>query len=58
MKQAKKPTRSQKEVIYSHGLIASQWAVIEETDFYLKLINKENGQKKSIDRFVRKGNRR
>lgn len=58
MKQAKKPTRSQKEVISSRGLIASQWAVIEETDFYLKLINKENGQKKSIDRFVRKGNRR
>ena len=58
MKQAKKPTRSQKEVISSYGLIASQWAVIEETDFYLKLINKENGQKKNIDRFVRKGNRR
>ena len=58
MKQAKKPTRSQKEVISSHGLIANQWAVIEETDFYLKLINKDNGQKKSIDRFVRKGNRR
>ena len=58
MKHAKKPTRSQKEVISSHGLIASQWAVIEETDFYLKLINKDNGQKKSIDRFVRKGNRR
>ena len=58
MKQAKKPTRSQKEVISSYGLISSQWAVIEETDFYLKLINKENGQKKSIDRFVRKGNRR
>ena len=58
MKQAKKPTRSQKEVISSNGLIASQWAVIDETDFYLKLINKENGQKKSIDRFVRKGNRR
>ena len=58
MKQAKKPTRSQKEVIPSRGLIASQWAVTEETEFYLKLINKENGQKKSIDRFVRKGNRR
>ena len=58
MEQAKKPTRRQKEGISAHGLIASQWAVSEETDFYLKLINKENGQKKSIDRFVRKGNRR
>lgn len=55
MKQAKKPTRSQKEVISSHGLIANQWGVAEETDLYLKLVNKENGQKKTIDKFKRKG---
>ena len=57
MKQAKRLTREQKECASAHYLKADEWALIEETDFYYKLINKKTGQKKSIDKFRRQKRR-
>lgn len=54
MKQAKKLTRKQKIIVSSHCLNAEHWALIEETDFHLKLINKLTGKKKTIDKFIRR----
>lgn len=54
MKQPKKLTRTQKEIVSSHGLKADEWALVEETDFFYKLINKTSGVRKSVDKFRRK----
>lgn len=54
MKQPKKLTRTQKEIVSSHGLKADEWVLVEETDFYYKLINKTSGVKKPVDKFRRK----
>ena len=56
MKQPKKLTRVQKQCLSAHNLIADNWMLIEETDFYLKVINKKTGSKKSIDKFIRQKN--
>lgn len=57
MKQPKKLTRQQKECLSAHHLNADNWMLVEETDFYLKIINKETMKRKSVDKF-RKGVRR
>ena len=54
MKNPKKLTRTQKEIVSSHGLNPNDWALIEETEFYYKLINKTSGIKKSVDKFKRR----
>lgn len=54
MKQAKKLTRQQKECLSAHGLVANNWMLVEETEFYLKIINKQTGTRKSVDKFRRK----
>lgn len=54
MKQAKKPTRTQKEIIASHDLVVNEWMVINATEFYLYLIHKTTGKKKTIDNFKRR----
>lgn len=53
MKQPKKLTGSQKECLSAHHLKADNWMLVEETDFYLKIINKETGKRKSVDKFRR-----
>lgn len=53
MKQPKKLTRAQKECVSSYYLDAEKWLLIEETEFYLKIVNKENGARKTIDKFRR-----
>lgn len=53
MKQPKKLTRIQKECLSAHHLNADNWALIEETEFYLKIINKKTGTRKTIDKFRR-----
>lgn len=53
MKQAKKLTRQQKECVSAHGLIADNWMLVEETEFYYKIINKQTGTRKSVDKFRR-----
>lgn len=54
MKQPKKLTRTQKEIVSGHGLKTDEWALVEETEFYYKLINKTSGVRKSVDKFRRK----
>ena len=56
MKQPKRLTRDQKEIVSSHYLKADDWMLAEETEFYLKLINKRNGKPKTIDKFKRRKN--
>lgn len=58
MKQPKKPTRTQKEVIRSHYLNEKEYMVLRESDFYLTLIHKATGKTKIIDNFIRKDKKR
>lgn len=53
MKQAKRLTRSQKEVVKSHGLVPNNWMLQQETDFYFHLVNKKTQSTKIIDKFMR-----
>lgn len=53
MKQPKKLTRSQKEAVSAAHLNASEWMLVEETEFYLKLINKSTNKRKIVDKFKR-----
>lgn len=53
MKQPKKLTRSMKECLSAHGLIADNWMLVEETGFYLKIINKKTGKRRTVDKFRR-----
>lgn len=58
MKQPKKLTRNQKECLSAHHLNAENWMLIEETEFYLKIINKQTGVKKIVDKFITMRNKR
>lgn len=51
MKQPKKPTREQKIVISNNGLVVGNWMVVEETEFYLKVIHKTSGKMRRLDRY-------
>lgn len=54
MKRPKKPTRAQKEMISDNYLNASKWLVIHESDFFLKIVNKDSGKMKTITKFGNK----
>lgn len=54
MKQPSRLTRRQKECLTAHHLNSQDWMLIEETDFYLKIINKQTEKRKSVDKFIRK----
>lgn len=53
MKQPKKLTRRQKECLSANRLKADNWMLLEETDFYLKIVNKATGKKRTLDKFRR-----
>ena len=53
MKQPKRLTRSQKECLSAHYLNAGNWMLVEETEFYLKIINKQTGKVRNVDKFKR-----
>lgn len=56
MKQGKRLTRTQKEVISSHGYNANEWMLVKETEFYLYLVHKDNSNKRlTVDNFKRRG---
>lgn len=40
MKQPKKLTREQKECLSAHYLNCKDWMLVEETEFYYRIINK------------------
>ena len=54
MKQPKKLTRTQKEAVYAAGLMPDEWAFLEESDFYYKVMNKNTGKIKSVDKYKRR----
>lgn len=43
MKQPKKLTREQKECLSAHYLNCKDWMLVEETEFYYRIINKNTG---------------
>lgn len=53
MKQPKKLALWQKKCVTAHHLNAKDWMLLEETEFYLKIINKYTKKTKSIDKFRR-----
>lgn len=53
MKQPKALTREQKIIVSSHYMSAREWMLVEEMEFYYKLISKKSGKTKIIDKFER-----
>ena len=54
MKQPKKLTREQKMAVSAAGLNAENWMLVEQTEFYLKIIHKISGKTRRIDRYEMK----
>jgi len=54
MKQPKKLSRDQKVIVTNNNLNSDQWMLVEELEFYLKIINKETSKTKMITKFPKK----
>ncbi len=54
MKQPKKLTRNQKECLAMHCLEWREWMLVEETGLHYRIINKNTGAIKSVNKFGRK----
>lgn len=50
MKQPKRPTREQKELMSKRKLNAEHWAVVEDSGIYLKVVNKTTGTIRILDK--------
>lgn len=46
-----KLTKEQRECARSHYLNPNKWELVEEMEFYLKIVNKETGKIRFIDKF-------
>ena len=53
MKRPKSLTREQKSCVMVNGLHPQDFALIDETEFYFRIIHKEKGTIKLIDKFRR-----
>lgn len=53
MKQPKRLTKRQKECLSAYHLRADNWMLVEETEFYLKVIHKVSGKRRTLDKFRR-----
>ena len=53
MKQPKRLCREQKEAVQASGFNPNNWMLAGETEFYLKIIHKETGIVRSVDKFRR-----
>lgn len=53
MNNPKPLTRKQKECVSAHYMNPRQWMLVDETEFYLKIINKSTGRRRTIDKFRR-----
>lgn len=51
MKQPKKLTRNQKEIVSGHMLNPEEWMFVEELEYYIRIVNKRTGATKLIDKF-------
>lgn len=52
MKQAKKLTRSQKEIVSNNNLNPNSWMFVSASDFYLKIIHKKSGNIRNIEKYA------
>lgn len=52
MKQPKRLTFEQKRAVSAAGLTAKNWMLVEQTEFYLKIIHKSSGTERTIDRYA------
>lgn len=48
MKQPKKPTRANKELMVKNNLVPDNWAVVSESNIVLVVINKKSGKVRSL----------
>lgn len=58
MKQPKRLTREQKEAVAAARFNPTNWMLVDETEFYLKIIHKGTGIIRSVDKFRRLNYRR
>lgn len=52
MKNPKRLTLEQKRAVSAAGLIAKNWMLVEQTEFYLKIIHKSSRIIRRIDRYA------
>lgn len=52
MKQPKKLTREQKQIVSNTGFVPDNWMLEQETEFYLKIVHKTTGTRRTIDRYA------
>lgn len=52
MKNPKRLTLEQKKTVSAAGLNADNWMLVEQTEFYLKIIHKTSGKIRRIDRYA------
>lgn len=54
MKQPKALTRNQKEAVSAYNLNPKDWAYVEDiSEMYIKIINKDTGKVKLIDKYAK-----
>lgn len=51
MKQPKRLTKEQKQAVSAVGLVPENWMLVEQTEFYLKIINKTSMKIRTINRY-------
>lgn len=51
MKQPSRLTRLQKECLVAHKLNPHEWMLVEETEFFYRIIHKEKQIIKMVDKF-------
>lgn len=54
MLQAKKLTYKQKRILADNMLNPADWLYVKETEFYIKVRNKDTGIEKMVSKFPRK----
>lgn len=54
MKQAKKPTRVQKELMSKHGLRPENWLVLTDNKAELQVVSRRSGQRRAIEKGTKK----
>lgn len=54
MKQPRKPTRDNKELIASYGLSPDNWSVVYESKTDLEIISKRSGMRKVLEKKPRR----
>ena len=51
MKQPKRLTREQKVILSAQGLVADNYMLEKETEFYLVVVHKSTGKSRRIDKY-------